>query len=234
MSSALQPPSSVRPAPAASLILLRRGEGLEVLVGRRTLTTRAFPGATVFPGGRLEAEDRQWPDADDLVVASRYAALRETFEETGLLVTASGEPLRLDADLLAARMDIEAGALPFGEWIARRNVVLGLNRLTPFAHWVTPALAPHRFDTLFFLVEVSEAEGEAPLIWSEFEQLGWTRPQALLDSTEVRLMTPTRHCLEVVASSPTPADAIEAARARGMIDGHSVREMRRPVETRPG
>ena len=232
MSSDLQPSSAVRAAPAASLILLRDWEGLEVLVGRRTLTTRAFPGATVFPGGRLEAEDRQWPGADGLLAAARYTALRETFEETGLLITASGEPLRPDTDLLAARADIEAGAVTFSEWVARRDVVLGPNRLTPFAHWVTPALAPYRFDTLFFLVEVSKAEGDAPLIWAEFEQLGWARPQELLDSTEARLMTPTRHCLEVVAASPTPAHAIEAAQARGMIDGHSVREMRRATETR--
>ena len=230
----LPPSAAVHPSPASSLILLRGGGALEVLVGRRTLTTRAFPGATVFPGGRLEAEDRSWPGARDALSTAKYAAIRETFEETGLLVTTSGEPPALEGDLHSARADIEAGAMRFADWVARLTFVLGLDRLTPFAHWVTPASAPYRFDTLFFLVEASEAEAGSPLIWAEFEQLGWAAPQALLDSAQTRLVTPTRHCLEVLAASATPKQAIEAAKARGLIDGFSVRAARRADGARDG
>ncbi len=84
--------SPAHPVPAASLILLRQGVELEVLVGRRAADARTFPGATAFPGGKLEAQDAEWPGAaDDPLAIAGYAALRETFEETGLLVAAGGE-----------------------------------------------------------------------------------------------------------------------------------------------
>ena len=217
-------PAPSLPVPAASLMLLRDHDGLEVLVGRRALATRAFPGATVFPGGKLEPQDAAWPTAGGEVLRiAAYAALRETFEETGLLVCASGEGPPQEADVAQARHAVETGELAFAELVARWGRPLEPARLAPFAHWVTPAAAPYRFDTYFFLAQASVQEAGATLICAEFEQVGWARPGSLLRDEGRRLMTPTRHCLNVLQESACAADAIRAARARRPYDGERER-----------
>ena len=222
------PQHRATPAPAASLIILRQAQtqGLEVLVGLRAMQTRAFPGATVFPGGKLEDEDRAWPDADDALTAGKYAALRETFEETGLLITPDGDAPRADAAPGQARTQLESGLPRFADVLQSHGSAAALSRLTPFAHWITPDLAPYRFDTLFFIVEASPAEAEASLICAEFDTLRWARPAELLSTKATRLMTPTRHCLELLAGSETPSHAVHAARTRGVVDGYAVRTAR--------
>ncbi len=218
-------PPSPTPVPAASLILLRQGhDGVEVLVGHRSLGARAFPGAIVFPGGKLEAQDAEWPGAsDDSLRAALYSALREAFEETGLLIEAEGAGAPADADIALERRRVEGGEVAFAELLRRWGRALDPARLTPFAHWITPERAPYRFDTHFFLVAASSYEAQAPLICEEFEQLNWMRPDALLEREERRLMTPTRHCLDLLRAALTVSDAIQAARLRGMVEGQDVR-----------
>ena len=227
MSAALPPPT---PVPAASLILLRDGaDSVEVLVGHRSLSTRAFPGAIVFPGGKLEAQDAAWPGASgDPLKAALYGALREAFEETGLLIEAAGEGPPAEADLGLERRRVEGGEIAFADLLQRWERVLDPERLIPFAHWITPERAPYRFDTLFFLVAASAYEAQAPLICEEFAQLNWMRPEVLLAQEGRRLMTPTRHCLELLRAAPAAADAVEAARVRGLVEGDEVRGARRP------
>ncbi len=223
MSNVASPPI---PVPAASLILLRDGpDGVEVLVGHRSPSTRAFPGAIVFPGGKLETQDAAWPEASgDPHLQARYGALRETFEETGLLIAATGAGPPPDADIASERRRVEAGEVAFAELLARWDRRVDLDRLVPFAHWITPERAPYRFDTLFFLVAASPCEARAPLICAEFEQLNWLPPQTLLQETEERrLMSPTRHCLDVLVESATMAEALRFAGARGLIDGERAR-----------
>ena len=220
------------PVPAANLILLREGaDGVEVLVGHRSLRTRAFPGAIVFPGGKLEAQDAAWPNAlGDPRLQARYGALRETFEETGLLIAADGEGPPPGADVALERRRVEAADVPFAGLLTRWDRAVDLDRLVPFAHWITPERAPYRFDTLFFLIAASAYEATAPMICAEFEQLNWVRPQTLLHEEERRLMRPTRHCLNVLAESATVADALGAAGARGVIDGERERRAYRRDE----
>ena len=226
MSEAASPPPI--PVPATSLILLRQGEGVEVLVGHRSLSARAFPGAIVFPGGKLEAQDAAWPDAEgDVVQTARYAALRETFEETGLLIDAAGAGPPPGADIGLERRRVEDGELGFAELLQRWGRTLDPERLTPFAHWITPDYSPYRFDTFFFLVAASPYEAQAPLICAEFEQLNWMRPEVLLAQEDRRLITPTRHCLEVLRGGPTVSEVVQAAHARGLIEGDAVRTARR-------
>src|SRR5258708_3357691 len=105
------PRSRVRPRHAASLILLREGpSGLTVLMGRRGLSARFMPGFYVCPGGRVAEDDRD-PWAGEAVAAEgnafrrlARAALRETFEETGILVGVPAPPQAT----LAPRFPIEA------------------------------------------------------------------------------------------------------------------------------
>ena len=154
-------------------------------------------------------------------------ALRETFDQTGLLIDAAGEGPPPDADIGAERRRVEDGEVGFVELLQRWDRRLDPERLTPFAHWITPDYAPYRFDTLFFLVAASLHEAQASLICAEFEQLNWMQPATLLDRQDRRLMTPTRHCLEILETSPTATDAVQAARARGLIKGDPAREPRR-------
>ena len=199
-----------------------------MLVGRRSLGARAFPGALAFPGGKLEAQDAAWPGATgDPLQTSRYAALRETFEETGLLITASGDGPPCGAEIAVERPKVETGAVDFVQLLHRWDRTLDPDRLTPFARWVTPEHAPYRFDTFFFLVAASPYEAHAPLICEEFEQLSWERPDRLLEQEGRRLMTPTRHCLGLLQACLTVAEAVEAAGARGLVDGEQVRATRR-------
>ncbi|WP_174301754.1 NUDIX domain-containing protein [Caulobacter sp. S45] len=216
------------PVPAASLILLRQGEeGLEVLVGHRRPSARAFPGAIVFPGGKLEAQDAASAGAADFQHQARYGALRETFEETGLLIEAAGKGPPTGADIKLERRRVEAGEVTFADLLGRWERTAGLARLVPFAHWITPERAPYRFNTLFFLVAASSHEAQAALICAEFEQLRWTRPGTLLEQEMPRLITPTRHCLSVLAQSSTVSDALTAAAGRSLIYGEQVRAANR-------
>ncbi len=222
-------PQAPAPLPAASLILLRQGKRLEVLVGRRALDARAFPGATVFPGGKLELQDGVADDAPpDRWRVAAHAALRETFEETGLLICEGGEGSPPGADVASARHAVESGAVSFAELLGRWERRLDLKRLTPFAHWITPEEAPYRFDTLFLLAAVTPDEAAAALMGAEFEQLEWAEPGRLLADAARRLVTPTRHCLTVLSASETVGHAIDAARARGVIDGYAARMAARP------
>ena len=224
MSDASVLPTTVTPLPAASLILLRQPDALEVLVGRRSLAARAFPGATAFTGGKLEAQDAAWPGAaQDPLHVHAYAALREMFEETGLLLASGGEGPPPGADVAAARRAVEGGALSFEAQLRAWRRRPDLGRLVPFARWITPQAAPYRFDTVFFVVEASACEAEASLICAEFETLEWAAPEQLLADDRRRLMTPTRHCLRALGAAVSAGVAVAEARARGMIDGEAVR-----------
>ncbi len=213
MSSPAAPP----PVLAASLILLRDRDGLEVLVGRRSDRVRAFPGATVFPGGKLERQDHDGEGVESTEAAAAWAALRETFEETGLFITADGQGPPANVDLAEARRAVEGGEQDFQALSRAWGRPLGAGRLTPYGRWVTPESMPYRFDTLFFVLEASPYEAAAELIGVEFETLGWSRPAEILSAEGVRLMPPTRRSLEPLAQARSAAGAVEAARRRGLL-----------------
>lgn len=149
------PRSRVRPRHAASLILLREGpSGLTVLMGRRGLSARFMPGFYVCPGGRVAADDRApWMGEADAAERNPFhrfarAALRETFEETGILV---GVPASSQVTA-APRFPIEAA-------YAAQGLVPDLRLLTFIGRAITPTASPMRFDTRFFLADATYAVG---------------------------------------------------------------------------
>jgi 8-oxo-dGTP pyrophosphatase MutT (NUDIX family) len=163
---------TVRPRDAASLILLRDGEaGLEVLIGRRGKGARFMPGRYVFPGGRITAEDaRPWygeatvaaEAADRAFLALKRAALRETFEETGLVI---GRPGELRAPGNGALSAIEQAYHALGAAPAP-----DLLRLVGRA--ITPTNSPIRFHARFFVADGRYALGAlAPC--EELDDLHW-------------------------------------------------------------
>jgi 8-oxo-dGTP pyrophosphatase MutT (NUDIX family) len=173
------PRKTVRPRDAASLILLR-GEGrrLEALVGRRPLHLRFMPGVYVFPGGAIDPPDRlPWAvetGADRLpprLAKGARAALRETWEETGVLI---GRP--------AAAASPAASGLPIEAAYRERGFAAALDALVYVGRAITPSRSPRRFNTRFFLGEGDLVCGE-PASSEELEDVGWHRLDgALMDA----------------------------------------------------
>ncbi len=155
--AAVTPTRRVRPRHAASLVLLRADRrGLSVLMGRRGLSARFMPGFYVCPGGRVAADDHErWVgETGEPATASgsafrrlARAALRETFEETGILL---GSPTATDP--AAARFPIETAYTAHG-------IAADLGLLTYIGRAITPTASPMRFDTSFFLADGSNAVG---------------------------------------------------------------------------
>ena len=166
-------PNIVRPRDAASLILLRgRGRDLELLAGRRPGHVRFMPGVWVFPGGAIDPEDRRpWRVetggghlAPRLVRCAR-AALRETWEEAGVLVgeaSPSREPRRGQSHALSR---IEAA-------YAKGGISASLDTLTYVGRAITPTPVFRRFNTRFFLADGDVVFGE-PVSTDELEDVGW-------------------------------------------------------------
>ncbi len=176
---------AVRPRDAASLILLRGdADNLEVLVGRRPLSARFMPGVYVFPGGAIDAPDRQpWSvesgaDALPLRLAhAARAAIRETWEEVAVLV---GKPAEMAMPNGPARAPIEAA-------YRERGLVAAMDRLLYVGRAITPSHSSRRFNTRFFLGDGSLAFGE-PVASPELEDARWRRLDQ--DMLEVFAMSP--------------------------------------------
>jgi len=162
------------PRDAATVILVRPGAGaggVEVFLLRRTEALEFAPGACVFPGGSVDERDADPAIADtgwagpapaELghllgISAGRAralvcAAVRETFEESGVLL-AGPAPAELVADSVVPvedRQRLLDGSLSLGELLRRHGLALRADLLTPWARWITPEISPRRFDTWFF------------------------------------------------------------------------------------
>ena len=159
----------VRPRDAASLILLR-GEGrtLEVLAGRRPLDVKFMPGVYVFPGGAIDPPDRIAWSIESRTEAlgaklarSARAALRETWEEAGILVgRAGGAPPH------------EPAVRPIEQAYLGHGLVAAMDVLTYVGRAITPSHLFRRFNTRFFLCDGTNVFGE-PAASDELEDVGW-------------------------------------------------------------
>ena len=160
-------PAVVRARDAASLLLLRgKGKDLELLAGRRPQTVRFMPGVWVFPGGAVDNVDsRPWPGelrAETLTPRLQRcarAALRETWEEVGVLVGRKG----------AAPA---AGETAPERAYADRGAVADFALLTYIGRAITPSTVFRRFNTRFFVAEAEHVIGE-PMTSDELEDVGW-------------------------------------------------------------
>ncbi|WP_281301144.1 MULTISPECIES: NUDIX domain-containing protein [unclassified Iodidimonas] len=227
----------VRAAPAASLLLVRDGiDGLEVLMVERSRAMRFASGMMVFPGGRVDPGDasaalirhierpagkgaRRLGPHD----AYRLAALRELFEETGLLRARlqSGRLSDVKRQHLAQRYRhaLQGGGLTLSAFARRAGLLFRPDELVPFAHWITPELSPKRFDTRFYLAPAPI--GQRPSSDGiENIHLDWWRPSDLLKAWEKGtrpLMFPTRLNLMKLSRAQTVAEAMQQARRTPII-----------------
>jgi 8-oxo-dGTP pyrophosphatase MutT (NUDIX family) len=185
----------------------------------------------VFPGGKNDAQDADpaWDHLAPVQVAHParpywVAAMRETFEETGLLLahTATGEPVpaaRAVSLTAQAQMRVAGGAQRFSDLIQSEGLRLATDRLVPFAHWVTPETMPKRFDTHFFLAAAPDGQIAMHDGGETVESL-WIGPLQAIANAEAgkRTLVPaTTLNLELLAQSRTVADAFAHARERRIV-----------------
>ncbi len=236
------PAEPVTPLPAATIVLLRDAEdGLQVLLLRRNRSAGFVPGAYVFAGGRVDASDAaaavlkrvdgltpedaasrlDLVDADPPAIAYYLAALREAFEETGILVglkTDGSAPATAaeDADTERIRNDVMEDRIDFAEALGRMECRIAGGSVEYLAHWITPEPEPRRYDTRFFAARVRA--GAAPIVDPrEMSDALWITPtQALRETDRGRLpmVFPTTRTLEQLADYPGAAQALRALARR--------------------
>lgn len=210
------------PRLAATVVLVRDGEqGLEVFCVQRSAKSSFLAGALVFPGGQLDADDAHWaetlpvhPKTETLPsgAALALAALRETIEEAGILLT-RGAPL--DEARLAQLRRALAEHQPLRPLLeAERHTPL-LADLLPMARWITPTREPKRFDTAFFLARAPEGQSGAHDD-SETVASSWARPGVVLERWArgaISMVPPTHATLAWLAERPDVDAALRDAAA---------------------
>ncbi|MFI4931777.1 MAG: MBL fold metallo-hydrolase [Burkholderiales bacterium] len=223
-----------QPRHSASLIVLRdAADGVEVLMLRRAEREGdQNSGAAVFPGGHLDAEDKlAHPFANGLDDARAsalldnsaggldywVAAIRECFEEAGLLlaVDAKGQWVDLaafgDDVVLALRHDLHAGRVNLAALCQRHDWRLATDQLHYFSHWLTPPGRPKRFDTRF-LIAIAPPRQTASADETESAELMWIKPAAALAAErKLKLMLVTEETLRTLAAFQRADDAIAFA-----------------------
>jgi 8-oxo-dGTP pyrophosphatase MutT (NUDIX family) len=225
----------VIPRPAATVLLvrdhLRPGPGrppLQVFLQQRVTGMAFAAGMTVFPGGGVDTSDRPDPDhwagpeprwwAERLGVdvelagALVQAAVRETFEECGVLLAGPGVP----ADLQGQRADVVARRRSFAEVLATAGLVLRADLLHAWARWITPVGSARRYDTAFFVAQVPDGQ-EADAHTTEAVRALWWHPSEALERWQdggMLLMPPTVRTLQEIAELDESAAVLAAARER--------------------
>jgi 8-oxo-dGTP pyrophosphatase MutT (NUDIX family) len=190
------------------VLVVRGREPWELLLVHRPGGADFAPGAYVFPGGTVHADDMGWGDE------IRMSAVREVFEEVGILLARHGRRFarRRECDRVRG---LVAGGKTFGEALRELALEPALDRLFYFARWVTPAQMRRRFDARFFLARLPPDQDVRPQEGEVTDWL-WIAPQKALASADVTLVYATRAVLESVAHD---ADAARLfARARRMKD----------------
>ncbi|MCD9625391.1 NUDIX hydrolase [Rhabdothermincola salaria] len=233
--------ASVPVRDASTLMLVRDADaGLEVCMLRRNLRSDFVGGAYVFPGGGVDDHDRR-PEVgavccglDDAAASTRVgvaqgglafwvAALRESFEEAGVLLArrrGQRELLRFDepdveARFATHRLTVDRGERRLVEICHEEGVDLAVDDLRYVSRWITPVGAPRRYDTRFF---VARAPDHQVALHDDREVIAnvWVRPADALArhrAGEMEMIFPTLRSLEWLEAHPTAADALAAADA---------------------
>jgi 8-oxo-dGTP pyrophosphatase MutT (NUDIX family) len=215
---------------AATVVLLREAaSGLETFMLCRHQQSGFMGGAHVFPGGKVDPSDMdaRWSDRAGLPLeqlAARLdetdprlalglvvAAVRETFEEAGVLMARA----RAGADLVAARAELHRGA-SFLELADSLGIEIDATALSPYARWVTPKMESSRFDTRFFIAVLPEGQ-DASHDGNETTSAAWLRPAEALEQMrrgEIKLAPPTVRTLQWLAGFDDAASVIADALRR--------------------
>jgi 8-oxo-dGTP pyrophosphatase MutT (NUDIX family) len=225
------------PRDAATVVLTRPGpEGLEVYLLLRQTSMAFAGGMCVFPGGGVDPRDFDasvaWAGPDPSVWAAQLvtseemaralvcAAVRETFEESGVLLAGpSADEVVADTtgdDWEADRRALEAKDLSFTAFLDRRGLVLRTDLLGVWSAWCTPEFEPRRFRTWFFVAALPQGQRTRD-VSSESSSVTWMSAAGACDAVDagsLGMMPPTYlTCLEL-SGHASPADVLDAAEGR--------------------
>jgi len=228
----------VTPRAAATVVLLRDGgSGLEGYLLRRVRTMAFAGGMYVFPGGTVDPRDSalsdghwagappdQWArilSADsDLTRALVCAAVRETFEESGVLLAG---PTANDVveDTRGANWEADRAALvdrtlSFADFLERRELVLRADLLRPWAHWITPEIETKRYDTRFFVAALPTGQRTRD-VGGEADHAQWLAPATAVArhlEGDLGMLPPTVVTLRELSSYDRVADVLAAGSDR--------------------
>jgi ribonuclease/clavin/mitogillin len=246
------PVERVEPRPSATVVLLRRGpSGPEVLLTHRP-ASMAFAGDMhVFPGGAVDAADadprlvtrssitargafvRLGGDPDgrltpERALALHAAAIRELFEEAGVLLADRPRDVSPAADALAAaRVALLAGETTLADVAESLDLRLRTDLLAPISHWTTPPVMPRRFDTRFFVAELPPGT-EPSFTTDEVIAHRWLTPTAALDAMaagEIGLWPPTSATLQQLEHVTSFAEVRERLAPGPLIAPRAVAEL---------
>ena len=209
--------ASVRAEPrdAATIIVCQDTDaGIEAYLLRRSSRSPAVPDAYVFPGGMLTNGDRspqarmrlagEWRPAEP---AFTYAAIRETFEECGLLFTVSPVPVDRLRD---ARTRLIEGKRTFSETLTDLGARLDASAVKYFSRWITPPALPQRFDARFYVARAPVGQVAEPDAFETYDGR-WVRPSdalAAVERQELQMIFPTIKHLERVGAFATVAELL--------------------------
>lgn len=194
---------------AATVLLVRDGTtGLEVYLLRRTRNMPFAGGMTAYPGGGVDPRDSetalawlgpapaQWAAAFDttepLAAALVCAAVRETFEEAGVLLAGPpGGAVLSEVDTAeweAVRQALLAREVSLAQVLSARGLAIRADLLRPWAHWITPEPEPRRYDTRFFVAAVPRGQ-HARDVSGEADEASWLRPVDALAEHQAGIRT---------------------------------------------
>jgi 8-oxo-dGTP pyrophosphatase MutT (NUDIX family) len=228
----------VTPRDAATVMLLRPSAagsaGIEVYMLRRQPSMAFAPGAFVFPGGSVDARDAdeevawagpgiaEWGQIFDappeLARALVCAAVRETFEESGVLLAGeSADSVVADTtgdDWEADRQALLDRSISLAELLGRRRLVLRADLLRPWSRWITPVIEPRRFDARFFAAALPQGQRTRD-VGGEAAAVAWIEPAAALQAGrrgDIQLWPPTAVSLAELSAFPDVSAALEHPR----------------------
>src|SRR3954464_2275132 len=230
--------TAAEPRHASTVVLLRdRPDGMQAYLLRRTRTMAFAAGMYVFPGGSVDPRDETLSDAawagpppaawasllsadEALTKALVCAAVRETFEESGVLLAGAG-PDAVVADTTGDDWETDRAALvdhslSFAAMLDRRGLTLRADLLRPWAHWITPEVEPKRFDTRFFVAALPTGQRTRD-VGGEADLVAWVRPAdalAAADGGEMGMLPPTAFTLSELATYDDVAAVLDAGTAR--------------------
>ena len=221
---------------ASTVVVVRDGaDGLEAYLLRRQQSMKFAPGMYVFPGGGVDKTDSHvevpWAGAPPSAWAARFgcaedtarglvcAAVRETFEESGVLLAGPDEHSVVadtsGPEWQVARLALEAHEYSFAEFLLEQGLVLRADLLGAWSHWITPTFEPRRFDARFFVAVLPEGQ-EVGHLAREADHAVWaplSKVLAAVDSGETAMLPPTHiTCRELARLSAGEVLAASAQR----------------------
>src|ERR1700756_1849638 len=228
----------VAPRPASTILLLRDSKAakeIEVFMMVRHYEIDFNSGALVFPGGSVDKNDEEilkrtelysgGEGLDAAALSFRIAAIRETFEESGILLarpkrsTALVDAKRASEIETAHRAALNERKITFLDMLAQNDLWLALDELVPYAHWITPEGMPKRFDTWFFLAAAPPDQLGAHDGRESTDSI-WVSPREALeggDSGRFKLPFPTTRNLIKLGKQASVNAALEDSRGRDIV-----------------